>query len=308
MRVLVVGGAGYLGGVVTDLLAAAGHEPRVFDALLYEDNFRKDVPFVCGDVRDRSGLLPHLGWADVVVWLAAIVGDGACAISPLTATEVNCEAVGWLANHFDGRILFTSTCSVYGARDDLLTERADTSPLSLYAATKLQAEESLSGRDALVFRLGTLYGLGDDYARVRLDLVVNTLTARAVTTGRIRVFGGGQWRPLLHVADAARAIVDAAARDETGVVNLASVNARIIDVADRVIAAVPGTVMDVMETSFEDARNYRADTSLARSLGFASTLTVDDGIREVRTLLESGRIPNPDNPRWTNRGWLSSAS
>jgi nucleoside-diphosphate-sugar epimerase len=78
MRVLVVGGAGYVGGAVTDTLLEGPHEVRVYDALLYEESYRKKLPFVNGDIRDRDRLAPHLAWADAVVWLAALVGDGAC--------------------------------------------------------------------------------------------------------------------------------------------------------------------------------------------------------------------------------------
>jgi nucleoside-diphosphate-sugar epimerase len=204
VRCLVVGGAGYLGGRVVDAALAAGYEVRVYDNLTYEDAYLRDVDFVFGDVRARTRLAQHLIWADSVVWLAGIVGDGACALDPLATTEINYDAVTWLVDHFDGRIIFTSTCSVYGAQDGLLTEDSPTEPLSLYALSKLAAESHLSGRDALIFRLGTLYGLG---GRVRLDLVLNTFTARAVTDRRLRVFGGGQWRPLLHVQDAADGIV-----------------------------------------------------------------------------------------------------
>ncbi|MEO7795771.1 MAG: NAD-dependent epimerase/dehydratase family protein, partial [Thermoanaerobaculia bacterium] len=82
MRVLVVGGAGYVGGAVTDLLTQTSHEVRVFDALLYEESYRKPVEFAYGDVRDRAALRPHLDWAEAVIWLAALVGDPACALNP----------------------------------------------------------------------------------------------------------------------------------------------------------------------------------------------------------------------------------
>src|SRR5687767_14988333 len=117
MRVLVVGGAGYVGGAVTDLLAEKGHDFRVFDALLYEESYRKQVPFYFGDVRRTEALRPHLEWADAIVWLAALVGDGACALNPEITTEINNNAVKWLSENFDGRIVFTSTCSVYGAQE-----------------------------------------------------------------------------------------------------------------------------------------------------------------------------------------------
>src|SRR6185369_372366 len=175
MKVLVVGGAGYIGGAVTDLLAKSNHEYRVYDALLYEESYRKPVDFFYGDIRDRARLLPHLKWADAVVWLAALVGDGACALNPEITTEINQDTVKWLTESFSGRIVFMSTCSVYGAQDGELNESSPLNPLSVYAATKLDAEKYLIERNAIIFRLGTLFGVGDLFSRIRLDLVVNTL-------------------------------------------------------------------------------------------------------------------------------------
>ncbi|MGD8586651.1 MAG: NAD-dependent epimerase/dehydratase family protein, partial [Chloroflexota bacterium] len=121
MNVLVVGGAGYVGGVVTDLLLDSEHNVRVFDSLLYEEVYRKPVDFIYGDVRDYKTLQAHLAWADAVVWLAALVGDPACALNPDVSVEINQGAVKYLTDHFDGRIVFLSTCSVYGAQTGILT-------------------------------------------------------------------------------------------------------------------------------------------------------------------------------------------
>jgi len=178
-NVLLVGGAGYVGGAVTDLLMETEHNVRVYDALLYEESYRKPVEFVFGDVRDRGLLREQLKWADVVVWLAALVGDGACELHPRVTVHINQESVWWMSENFDGRILFLSTCSVYGAQNGLLYESSPTLPLSLYAETKLGAECHLAKKNAIIFRLGTLFGVGDLFARVRLDLVLNVLTAKA---------------------------------------------------------------------------------------------------------------------------------
>ena len=101
MKVLVVGGAGYIGGALTDLLQKTSYEVRVYDALLYEEEYRKPIGFVYGDVRDRDTLSPNLKWADVVIWMAALVGDGACALNPDVAVEINQHAVAWLSDHLE---------------------------------------------------------------------------------------------------------------------------------------------------------------------------------------------------------------
>src|SRR5712692_1653764 len=166
MRVLVVGGAGYVGGAVVDRLIETRHEARVVDSLLYEEDYRKPVPFYYADVRDSSVMLPHLKWADAVIWLAALVGDGACALNPEVTTEINQIPLAWLAKNYDGRIIFTSTCSVYGAQAEQVDETSPINPLSVYAATKLKAEEYLEKSNSIVFRLGTLFGVGDLYSRI----------------------------------------------------------------------------------------------------------------------------------------------
>jgi nucleoside-diphosphate-sugar epimerase len=306
MKILVVGGAGYVGGAVTDLLASAEHQVRVYDALLYEESYRKPVDFVCGDVRDRDDLKPHLKWADAVVWLAALVGDPACALHPEVSVEINDRSVKWLAETFNGRIIFLSTCSVYGAQDGVLDESSSTNPLSVYAVTKLKAEEHLADRNALIFRLGTLFGVGDLFSRIRLDLVVNTLAVRAHRQGKITVYGGDQFRPLLHVKDAARAIVENLESKETGIFNLNKQNVRIIDLAYQVRNHFPDLVMETTEMKFQDLRNYRVNgDKAAKLLGFKPRSSIDDGIEEIKALLEYGRLRDVDNPRYTNSTFLS---
>jgi len=127
-NVLVVGGAGYIGGTLTDQLIAAGYNTRVYDNLLFEERYLKPVDFICGDVRDQAKLAPHMKWADTVVWLVGLVGDGACGLYPDLTEELNVESVKWLAANFDRRIIFMSTCSVYGAQDGLLTEASPFNP------------------------------------------------------------------------------------------------------------------------------------------------------------------------------------
>jgi nucleoside-diphosphate-sugar epimerase len=162
-RILITGGAGYVGGWLTDRAIEAGHDVRVHDLLLYEDRYLKDIPFVAGDVLDRERLAPHLEWADTVVWLAGLVGDPACALEPVLTRKINIDSVQSLCEDFSGRIIFPSTCSVYGAQDTELDEHSPTQPLSLYAESKLEAERILTERrpDSLILRLATLAGVGD---------------------------------------------------------------------------------------------------------------------------------------------------
>lgn len=305
MKVLITGGAGYLGGAITDILLNKNHQICVYDALLYEDNYFKKVPFVLGDVRDKTTLKKQLKWADAVVWLAALVGDQACALNPDVSIQINQGSVKWLSENYDGRIVFTSTCSVYSRHEGMITEDLSTSPLSVYGKTKLAAEDFLKKKNAIIFRLGTLFGLGDRYSRIRLDLVVNTLTSKAMTEGNLKIFGGQQWRPLLHVRDAAQAIADNLTTKHTGIFNLHSRNMKIIDLARQVAKSMPGTKIDILNKEFNDSRNYRVSSSKAKKIfGFNPKLQVEDGIEEIKQLFKENRIKDLNNPRYTNVGHL----
>ena len=304
-RVLVVGGAGYVGGWITDQLAGCGHSVRVYDLLLYEDVYLKPVDLVFGDVRDWSRLQPHLDWADAVVWLAALVGDGACSLDATLTREINVESVRRLVASFDRRIVFMSTCSVYGAADGLLTEASPTGPLSLYAETKLECERILQPTGAIIFRLGTLFGLGDTYSRIRMDLVANTLTVKAHLYKRISVFGGEQYRPLLHVRDVADAVVANVTSAHAGIFNLHAVNLKIVAIAETLARRVPDLRVQTTETPLQDARNYRVSSRKAEEVfGFAPTRSLENGIDEIQSLVEQGRIRDISSPRYSNTDFL----
>ncbi len=304
-NVLIVGGAGYVGGAITDLIQQSNYNVRVYDALIYEDSFRKPVDFVYGDVRDHDKLSEQLKWADAVVWLAAIVGDGACQLNPELTKSINQDSVAWLADNYNGRIVFMSTCSVYGAQNKELNENSPTNPLSIYAETKLNAEKFLKHKNAIIFRLGTLFGVGDLYSRIRLDLVVNILTVRAYLEGQISVFGGDQFRPLLHVKDVARAVLMNLETDHKGIFNLARQNVRIMDLAYQVRMHFPDLIIDHTDMPFQDTRNYRVSAKKAEeTFSFRSIHSVDEGIEELKYLVETKRIKDLKSPRYSNQAYL----
>ena len=310
MKILVVGGAGYLGGAVTDILCTtSGHQVRVYDLLLYEDRYLKQgVEFVFGDVLDYERLSPHLKWADAVIWLAAIVGDGACAINPELSKKVNQESIGFLVKKFKGRIVFPSTCSVYGASSGILDELSVTTPLSVYAQTKLQAEDYLRDSNSVIFRLGTLFGMSDYYSRIRFDLVVNTLTLRAHIDKKLTVFGGDQFRPVLHVRDAAKSICLATVGGDAGIYNLHKQNVRISDLAYQIRNHFSDAEIIQTPMEFEDSRNYRVSSDKAIDvLGFCPTTSIDFGIEQIKWVLGEGRIKDPSHPNYSNQSHLRAA-
>lgn len=305
MNILVVGGAGYLGGAFTDLLMKSEHDILVYDILLYEETYRKQVPFVYGDIRDRVKLKPYLEWADAVIWLAALVGDLACSLNRSLTKELNTESVQYLRDNFKGRIIYMSTCSLYGAADTLLNEQSPLKPLSLYAETKLLSEKILVDTDALIFRLGTLYGVSDAFSRIRFDLVVNTLTMHAMFHGRITVFGGEQYRPLIHVRDAAKTICANLSGKASGIYNVHSGNFTIIEIASLVKEYFPNVRLETADAMFQDNRNYRVTCQKAQnSLDFKPQLSIGDGIKELKALFNEGRVKNSFLSRFSNYLYL----
>lgn len=306
MKVLVVGGAGYIGGAVTDLLLQSGIDFTVYDNLLYERQYLKPVDFMTGDVRDTKKLGEILPNYTHVIWLAAIVGDGACTIDPPTTVAVNQTAVEWLARNYFGRIIFLSTCSVYGQNDAWLSESSDLNPLSLYAQTKLAAEQSLANKNALIFRLGTAHGLSDIHSRIRLDLAINYMTMNALTQGSLTIFGGDQWRPFVHVKDIARSIVKSLGVADTGIYNLATSNLQIKEVG-QTIAQRTGCAINEAERQFSDPRNYRVTTDKANQAGLLpahTEFTVAFGVDEIARLVKSGRIKDLDHPAYSNERYV----
>jgi len=305
MKILIVGGAGYIGGALTDILINTNHEILVYDFLLYEETYRKAVPFVHGDIRDYEKLKTHLDWADVVVWLAALVGDPACALDESLTRKINNDPVLFLKENFNGRVIYMSSCSVYGTGEDILTENSELNPLSLYAKSKIEDEKVLKGTNSIIFRLGTLHGISDQFSRIRFDLVVNTLVMRALFHNKIVVFGGKQFRPLLHVRDVAMTIYNVLNIHNTGIYNLTAENMTIIDVARSIKGYFPKLIIEKSEISFQDNRNYQVSCDKAtKDFGFKTTLELTDAIQELKDLLIEGRIKDTFINRYSNYLYL----
>ena len=320
--VLVTGGAGYVGSVLVRELLARGHAVRVLDNLLYGDAAltelagRPGYEFVHGDIRARADLDRAATGAWAVVHLAGLVGDPACALDPAYTVAVNQDSSRTVAEACRAagveRLLFASTCSVYGAAgDDWLDETAPTAPVSLYAETNLRSEKLLregiagSGIALSILRFATIHGVSP---RMRFDLVVNLLTARALGRGAIEVHGGDQWRPQVHVHDVARALclgLERPAAEADGVFNVGSddQNFRIRDLARTVVEAFPGTRAEVRDV--RDPRSYRVRFARLRERwGFRAEHSVADGVREVGAYLRAtGAVA--DDPRYHNVNSLS---
>ncbi|SCL25340.1 NAD-dependent epimerase/dehydratase family protein [Micromonospora inyonensis] len=321
--VLVTGGAGYLGSVLAGKLCAAGHRVTVVDnhATSPRRAPSPGIRHVEADIRDVGDWSAALRGIDAVVHLAAIVGDPACEVDHDLTWETNYLAtvglVGACRAAGVGRFVLASSCSNYG---ESANERARTlspmQPKSLYAQSKIYAEHHvLSSRcpsfRTVILRLATLYGLSP---RMRFDLAVNTMTAMAVQQRRVVVHGGEQWRPFLHVEDAAEAFALAvgvpAGGSSGGIYNCGSngENYRLRDIGEMVAAVVPGARLEVTPSA-TDPRDYQVDFTSSRSgLGLRPGRSVRDGVAEMAAALRHGRFQDFTDPAYSNLALVRAAA
>lgn len=308
-RVLMVGGAGYIGGLTCDHLIKAGFEVTVYDNLLYEDRYLKEIPFIYGDIRDTERLYRASLYSDVIVLMAALVGDPACSVDPMLTDEINYQAIKNFCEVVDSEkhLVFMSTCSVYGAQDGLLDENSPTNPLSTYAETKLKAEREILKKNGTIFRLGTVFGLGDTYSRLRMDLVVNVLTMRAVRNKEITINGGEQWRPIIAVKDIAGYVTEACFRKYIGIFIIAKENVIIRDLGERVGNFLGETKINYTDISFQDARNYKVDNSKSfRVFDYKPIVTVEDEVLKMYDIFKQNRVSNPEDKVYHNGAFLKN--
>ncbi len=319
MRILVTGGGGYLGSCLTALLLEHGHAVRVFDRFCFGRDAIADLAshpnceVVTGDVRRLQEHTDLLTQVDAIAHLAALSNDPSCDLDADMAWDVNVESTVELARQAieQGvrRFLLHSTCAVYGRGVfEILDEASPANPVSTFGHTKHAAESRLQLLRSATFapivaRTATMYGWS---RRMRFDLAVNQMTATALRQQRIVVRGGGnQWRPFIHVADAAEAFVrllEAPASQVSGeVFNIGadSQNWRIRDLAEHVGAAVGEARVELAKDD-DDQRNFRVRFGkLADTVGFAPTRNLDDGIAEVRQGLKDAAL-DPFDPAYVN--------
>lgn len=294
-RILILGGCGYLGKYAVEQLFLSNYDVSIYDNILYEPHFLDDFDFYYGDITDYDRLESVLKEVnpDVVINLAALVGDPACKVNPDRTKQVNQDAVEWLCNNYDGKIIHISTCSVFGINNNLLDENSPTNPVSVYAETKLASEEYvLKKKDGLVFRLGTLYG--STSGRPRLDLVVNVFSVLSALGRPLKVTGKEAWRPILHVKDVTTAIKLALSKNLSGLYVLSEQNIQIGTLAEQV-NQITGNPNDVIyeDLAAEDLRNYRVDSSKIQNEGFYPYFTLTHGVLEVYNMIKERRVKDP---------------
>lgn len=321
--VVVIGGAGYIGSALLPKLLDAGYNVRVVDLFVFGTDAIQSVidhprlKLTKADFRQVDVIVSAVRDADAVIHLGGLVGDPACAIDEELTIDINLSATRMIAEVAKGsgvqRFIFASTCSVYGASDELLDEHSALNPVSLYARSKIASEKVLMAMASHTFaptilRFGTIYGLS---GRTRFDLVANLLTAKAVIEGVITVFGGDQWRPFLHVDDAALAVLKTleapaeVVRHQIFNVGSNAQNFTLMQVGEKIKKFVPAASLVDMGLD-GDRRNYRVDFSkIAGRLHFAPKWQLEGGIAQVLEAIASGRVQDYRESRYSNVKFLN---
>jgi nucleoside-diphosphate-sugar epimerase len=307
-RVLVTGGAGYVGSSLVPKLLAAGYEVSVLDLYIYGDVFAalKSDPHlteVRGDLRSSTDVARAVAGCDAVIHLACISNDPSFDLDPGLGRSINFDCFRPLVKACKDagvrRFIYASSSSVYGIKDEMdVTEDLPLQPLTDYSKYKAMCEEVLEeerepGFVAVTLRPATVCGYAP---RLRLDLTVNILTNHAINNGRITVFGGNQLRPNIHVEDMTDLYVKLLeAPDEVidgKVWNAGYHNLKVREIAEMVRAEV-GPKVDIVVTPTDDHRSYHVSSErIRRDLGFIAARSVSDAIVDLKSAFTAGKVPN----------------
>ncbi len=315
-NVLLIGGEGYIGNVVSEHLLDAGYGVISYDLLLYKNNLcvlnhcnHKNYSFIYGDINDTSKLEGALRGVDAVVMLAGLVGDPITKKYPEASALINDSGVRNVidvcAKASIEKLIFISTCSNYGLieNDEKADENHDLSPLSLYAKSKVGAEKailSLKGKTGInptILRFATAFGISP---RMRFDLTVSEFTRELAIGNELLVFDADTWRPYCHVRDFAR-LIEVVLEADSGKVAFEVFNAggdinnaTKQMIVDKILKNIPSGVVKYQDHG-SDPRNYKVDFSKVKNtLGFEPSYSIDDGVVELVELIHKNIFKNVD--------------
>jgi nucleoside-diphosphate-sugar epimerase len=305
MRILVTGGAGYVGSTLVPMLLEQGHRVRVYDSLKFGGHGllpccqNRHFELIKGDVTDPDGVKKALEGVDSIVHLAAIVGYPACKKEPQVAQATNVEGTRNLLNFrkADQKFVFASTGSIYGSIPDYIcNENSPIGPITLYGETKAAAEEMvLNAGNSVAYRYATAFGASN---RMRLDLMPNDFTYQAVKNRNLIVYEGGFKRTFVHVRDMARSIMFAldqwnTMKDDVYNVGHESMNFTKEDVARQVLKHVDYYLHFAEVGTDADKRNYEVSYEKIRAKGFETTIDLDRGVAELVRACKLIEFQNP---------------
>jgi len=318
-KILIIGGAGYIGSFLVYKLLKEGFKIRVLDLLLYGKEpismflENPDFEFIRGDCRDEKTLINVLDNIDTVVHLGEIVGDEACKINESFTIDINYSALHKIVDQClkskVRRFVFTSSCSVYGSNEHEVNEESELNPVSLYARCKIESEKVVLSYDydhfcPTVLRLSTVHGIS---YRQRFDLVVNLLTIKALVDKKIDIFGGNQWRPFLSVSDVCEGILSVLLspyeKIKNQIFNLgdSSENYKLLDIGMIIQNLLPEVDIKIIEDQ-ADKRNYHVNfDKIMQTLEFKAKKKVIDSIKDIiYAYREDHRFSNYKDSRFHN--------
>jgi nucleoside-diphosphate-sugar epimerase len=294
-NILVTGGAGYIGSTLVPDLLSKKHKVTVVDNFMYDQTSLatsirdKNFEIIFGDVRDESLMKKLVSKADIIIPLAAIVGAPACDKDPVTAQSINKDSILWLLKQVSKsqQVIMPTTNSAYGSGDknNFCDENSPLNPLSLYARDKVVVEKSLlEHENSTSFRLATVFGISP---RMRLDLLVNNFTLRAITDGFVIVFEGHFKRNYIHILDVVQAFNLAIEKKdqfkgEIFNVGLSQANISKIELCQEIKKIVPDFLfLEAPLGKDPDQRNYIVSNKKIEALGFSPAVSLQEGLREL---------------------------
>ena len=318
-RILLLGGAGYIGTTLAEKLLKLKFKVTIFDKFVYLSKNKlkkklnnKNLKLIKGDTRDIEKTFEVLKNNDIVVHLAELVGDPLCEQRPSKTYSINYLASLGISNICNdlgiSKFIYISSCSVYGSRSDekLSDENAPINPLSVYAKLKALCEKTIIRNSGNFFRpcilrLGTVFGAS---LRPRFDLVLNTFAGQVANKKKIQIFGGDQWRPFVHVNDVSDVIIKIIKLDRKitsgQIFNIASFNLKLSQVGEKIKKIFPNAEINNLKSNF-DKRNYRVSTKKSKQiLKFKPKFNLERGIKDLVTFINKNKIVNIKRKKYLN--------
>ena len=309
-KVLITGGAGYIGSVLAEVLLNKGYNVTVYDNLMYKQTSLLHLcnetrfNFIKGDVTNKKQLLPQIINNDIIIPLAAIVGAPACDANEELATAINYTQIEFIVDNLrkDQQLIMPNTNSQYGSSDKIITEESPFNPLSHYAVTKCKAEEYIMDwENGICLRLATVFGSSP---RMRTDLLVNDFVYKTITEGCLVLFQSKFKRNYIHVRDIAETFLFCIRNydklnGQVFNVGLSDANLNKMELAKKIKTYYPNLVIIENEFSTDiDNRNYIVSNDKLESYGWVPKYSIDDGIKELITAYQM--IITDNNKKYTN--------